>query len=133
MGEYSVYIRINSEKCITAVNSSGFLYFIAGWVKIDSGVGDKYYHAQGNYFDKPITDDRGIFRYITFPVDEHPSREAIHTYPINGTMYGIYERTQEEMDADWVEPEHIPSQEERISYIERAVYSLLGGVIDSQA
>lgn len=60
---YIVYVKINSEKYITEVNSSAFLINTAGWVDIDSGIGDRYHHAQGNYFQTPICMDGGAFRY----------------------------------------------------------------------
>ena len=53
---------------------------------IDEGYGDKYHHAQSQYLDKPITDERGVWRYAL-------------TETASG-VYGVEERTQEEMDAD---------------------------------
>ena len=60
---YIVYIKANSSGYITEVNSSAFLANITDWTEIDSGHGDKYYHAQGNYFHKPIFTDGGAYRY----------------------------------------------------------------------
>ena len=57
MKPYEVYITINKNGYTTAVNSSAFLTDTDGWIKIDEGYGDKYHHAQGNYFDKPIHTD----------------------------------------------------------------------------
>lgn len=57
---YKVYVKTDDKNRITAVNSSAFLSSLEGWQEIDSGFGDKYHHAQGNYFDQPIMDDRGI-------------------------------------------------------------------------
>ena len=63
MGEnYKVYIKTDGTD-IVAVNSSAFLTDLTDWVEIDSGQGDKYHHAQGNYFGKPIVTDTGIYRY----------------------------------------------------------------------
>ena len=59
---YKVYIKTDGTD-IVAVNSSAFLADTTDWIEIDSGRGDKYHHAQGNYFDKPITTDSGIYRY----------------------------------------------------------------------
>ena len=99
MQPYIVYVRTDDADRITAINSSAFLTDATGWVQIDSGYGDKYHHAQGNYFDKPLYDDRGICRYKL--VDGKP-----------------VERTQEEMDADYVPPEVKPTDAERISQLE---------------
>lgn len=60
---YIVYVKTNSEGYIAAVNSSEFLTDTADWVEIDSGYGDKYHHAQGNYFTKPVFTDGGAYRY----------------------------------------------------------------------
>lgn len=67
---YIVYIKTNSSGCITDVNSSAFLSDVTGWAEIDSGYGDKYHHAQGNYFPKPIITDAGAYRYKL--VDDKP-------------------------------------------------------------
>lgn len=99
MQPYIVYVLTDSEGRITAVNSSAFLSEPVGWTPIDSGYGDRYHHAQGNYFAAPIRDERGICRY------KLAGGQAV-------------ERTQAEMDADWVEPEPQPSVQERIAALE---------------
>lgn len=99
MQPYIVYVRSDDAARITAINSSVFLADVTGWKEIDSGYGDKYHHAQGNYFDKPMYDDRGIFRY-----------KLVNGRPV--------ERTQEEMDADYVPPEVKPTDAERILQLE---------------
>ena len=63
MESYIVYAATNSDGCITAINSSAFLADTTGWTEIDSGYGDKYHHAQGNYLPKPIITDSGAYRY----------------------------------------------------------------------
>ena len=63
MEPYIVYAKTNSGGCITAVNSSAFLPGTADWTEIDSGYGDKYHHAQGNYFPLPIVTMGGAYRY----------------------------------------------------------------------
>lgn len=51
---YIVYVRTSPEGYILEVNSSAFLTDTNGWTEIDRGYGDKYHHAQGNYFPHPI-------------------------------------------------------------------------------
>ena len=63
MGDYIVYVRTDSNGHITSVNSSAFLPDTTGWMEIDSGYGDRYHHAQGNYFPLPIITGGGAYRY----------------------------------------------------------------------
>lgn len=60
---YIVYVKTDSSGYITAVNSAAFLSDTAGWMEIDSGYGDKYHHAQGNYFPQSIYTEGGAYRY----------------------------------------------------------------------
>lgn len=99
MQPYVVYVKVDEFNRVTSINSSEFLTDVTGWTGIDSGYGDKYHHAQGNYFDKPLYDERGICRY-----------KLVNGKPI--------ERTQEEMDADYVEPEVKPTTEQRVDALE---------------
>ena len=63
MNPYIVYVKVNSNSYITAVDSSAFLTDLTDWVKIDEGYGDKYHHAQGKYFDRPVMTMGGAYRY----------------------------------------------------------------------
>lgn len=63
MTPYIVYIKTGDANRITAVNSSAFLTDTTGLVEIDRGYGDKYHHAQGNYFPQPIITMGGAYRY----------------------------------------------------------------------
>lgn len=81
---YSVFVKTDSNACIVSVNSSAFAD--AEWgIRIDEGTGDKYYHAQGNYFSNGIYTDDGIPRYKL--VDGAPEL-----------------RTEEEIQADRPDP-----------------------------
>lgn len=60
---YIVFVKPNFNSYITAVNSSAFLTNAAEWVEIDRGYGDKYHHAQGNYFEKTIMTMHGAYNY----------------------------------------------------------------------
>jgi len=59
-----VYIKVNENHEITEVGSSIFIEDRTGWIEIDEGVGDKYAHAQNNYFEKPIKDEDGNYNYL---------------------------------------------------------------------
>lgn len=99
-----VLVRVDNAGRITAINSSAFVQDASGWLEIDSGWGDRYRHAQGNYLPMPLRDDRGVCRY----------RLA------DGA---VMERTQEEMDADYTPPEATPTQLDRIEA--QALYTAL--------
>lgn len=118
MQPYIVYIKSDEQNRIKSVNSSAFLRDTDGWVEIDRGFDDKHHHAQGNYFPSPIYDERGIMRYMTAPIADYPDREAYHVYKRNGEQWGIYERTQEEMDADYIPPVPAASIEKRVENVE---------------
>ena len=113
MNPYIVYVKTDDANRITAVNSSAFLRDTDGWTEIDSGYGDKYHHAQGNYLEKPLFDERGICRYM---LDENNKP---------------YERTQEEMDMDYIPYTAIPSQldiiEAQVTYTAMMTDTLLEG------
>lgn len=98
---YEVYALTDKEGRIININCLDYQPEITGWYKIDEGYGDKYHHAQGNYLPKPIRDERGIYQFKL----------------VNGQ---VVERTQAEMDADWVEPKYEPSDRERIEALEKA-------------
>lgn len=60
---YVVYVKINEAGYIVSVNSSAFLSDLTDWQEIDRGYGDRYHHAQGNYFPKSVTTESGVYRY----------------------------------------------------------------------
>ena len=99
MKPYIVYVKLDDANCITAVNSSAFLRDVTSWTEIDSGYGDRYHHAQGNYLPGSLYDLRGVCRYKL----------------VGGE---VQERTQEEMDADYVPPEEKPTTEQRVDALE---------------
>lgn len=59
-----VLIQIDSRNVIKAINSSIFITDTKGWIQIDEGVGDKYAHAQNNYFDQTLSDSKGQSNYV---------------------------------------------------------------------
>ena len=99
---YRVFALTDERDRILDINSDAFLADTAGWVQIDEGIGDRYHHAQGNYFPKSKFDERGIPRYAYVP-DGNPKWR---------------ERTKEEMDADYVPPEPVPPLEDRVDAVE---------------
>ena len=99
MKPYIVYIKTDDTNRITAIDSSAFLSDTTGWTEIDSGYGDRYHHAQGNYLPGPLTDNRGVYRY-----------KLVNGRPV--------ERTQEEMDADYTPMEIKLTTEQRVDALE---------------
>ena len=90
---YRVFALTDERDRILDINSDAFLADPAGWTQIDEGVGDRYHHAQGNYLPKSLYDERGIPRYKL----------------VDGQ---VVERTQEEMEADYVPQQQNPTAEE---------------------
>lgn len=101
MHDYIVYVRPNDAGHIAAVNSSEFLQDTTGWVEIDRGAGDKYHHAQNNYFDQPIRTESGVYRY-----------KLVDGKPVECTAEEI--AAQEEAN----KPEVVPSTEDRLKELE---------------
>lgn len=89
-----VLVRIDDAGRVTAINSDAFVSG-DGWTAIDEGEGDRYRHAQNNYLPKPLTDERGVYRYKL----------------VDGL---VAQRTQAEMDADFdARPAPEPTAEEK--------------------
>ena len=101
---YEVYVKIDEQNRIIEINSNEFISDLTNWIKIDEGEGDKYHHAQGNYLPLPLADDRMIYHY-----------KLVDGIPV--------ERTQEEMDADYVEPEipEVQTYDEQIAELKAQV------------
>ena len=76
-----VLVQTDDAGRVTAINSDAFVSG-DGWTAIDEGEGDRYRHAQNNYLLKPLTDERGVYRYKL----------------VDGL---VAQRTQAEMDADF--------------------------------
>lgn len=102
---FGVLVRTDSENRVTAINSSGFAEG-SGWMQIAEGYGDKYHHAQNNYLPKPLTDERGVYRYKL----------------VDGL---VAQRTQAEMDADFdALPAPPLTTEERVNNVEQRTDAL---------
>lgn len=105
--KYTVYIRTNEAGRIAEVNSSAFLADTAGWTAIDEGYGDKYHHAQGNYFPQPLYDVRGCANY-----------KLENNIPV--------ERSDEEKEAEIANrPAPMSSYNDRVAALEEAMLVML--------
>lgn len=113
MKPYIVYVKANDLGYIVDVNSSAFLEDTTGWVEIDSGFGDKYYHAQGNYFSKPVMTIDGVCYY-----------KMVDGEVVECTA----EEIAEQEEANKPEPEATTDQ--RITDLEEAMELLLSGVTE---
>lgn len=116
MKPYIVYVKPNSNGYITAVNSSAFLTDTADWMEIDSGYGDKYHHAQGNYFPQPIRTIGGAYRYklVDGKVAECSVEEIAEQEAANAST-------------------STPTQEERISALEEENAMLMECLLEMSA
>nr|DAF76137.1 MAG TPA: hypothetical protein [Caudoviricetes sp.] len=83
--KYKVYVKLDENNCIAVVESDLTLKDTTGYVQIDEGTGDKYAHAQGNYFprDKPLRDSqgRGNYKYVNNEVVELTDEEKESLFP----------------------------------------------------
>ena len=97
----SVYIKTDSDGNITDINSDIFIEDTENWIKIDEGTGDKYAHAQGNYFSESVITENGIYRYkyIDNEVVEKTAEEIENETENNenDTEFSETERIQAEM------------------------------------
>ena len=59
-----VYVMVNENNEITAINSEIFIRDLTDWVYVDEGFGDKYAHAQSNYFGEELSDDDGNYKFV---------------------------------------------------------------------
>lgn len=58
-----VYVKVNTNNEIIEVGSSVFIQDTTGWVEIDKDFGDKYAHAQSQYFENPLMNEDGTYNY----------------------------------------------------------------------
>lgn len=103
--EIKVYVKTNENNEIIEINSSIFLADTTDYIEIDSGYGDKYAHAQGNYLDKPLADEQGRYNYKL----------------VDGEVVEIAEE-----DKPIIEVIPQKSTEERLQEIEEELNALLG-------
>lgn len=61
-----VYVKVNTNNEIIEVDSSVFIQDTTDWVEIDSGFGDKFAHAQSQYFEKPLMNEDGSYNYTYY-------------------------------------------------------------------
>lgn len=106
-----VYIKTDDKNRVTAISSEIFISDTTGWAEIDRGDGDRYVHAQGNYFPKPLTDENGVYRYK-------------YTDGI------VSERTAEEMAGDMPEPIPTITQEQRLTAAENAIEEIINLIME---
>ena len=121
MEPYIVYVKTDSGGYINAVNSSAFLTDTTGWTEIDSGYGDKYHHAQGNYFLLPIITVDGAYRY-----------RVVDGKPVECTPEEIAQQEEEAL-----KPVPTPTLESRVEVLEidasetrEALEMILSGVTE---
>ena len=58
-----VYIEIDKDNNIIKVFSNDFEQPKETSIEIDKGCGDKFRHAQSQYFDKPLMNENGTYNY----------------------------------------------------------------------
>ena len=106
---YTVYIKTDAQNRVTQISSSSFLPDTTGWTKIDEGAGDKYHHAQGNYFALPVTTSNGT-----------------HNYKLVGGV-AVETTAKEKADELAAMPPPAPTAQERIEALEAALLTIMEG------
>lgn len=113
---YKVFVLTDEADRIIDVSSDAFLDDPEGWTQIAQGKGDRFLHAQRNYFPMPIMDGRGVYRYKL--QDGAPVK-----------------RTAEEMDGDYIAPEpdlaaQVAELRESNRQLQEALDLLLSGEVE---
>ena len=79
-----VYIKIDDNNCIIQIESTISDINFSKWILIDEGNGNKYAHAQGNYFpkEKPLRDIMGRcnYKYVDNKIVELTEEEKEKLY-----------------------------------------------------
>lgn len=105
-----VYAKLDENRVIIEIKSEIFLNDTTGYICIDMGYGDKYSHAQGNYLEKGLTDEKGRYNY------KFISKK-------------VMELTEEEKATFYPEPTPQPTTAERLEALESAMLEMiLGGM-----
>ena len=110
MDKIKVYVKLDENKIITQINSSIFLKDMTDYICIDEGTGDKYAHAQGNYLEKGLTDEKGRYNYKWY-------------------RNKLVELSDEEKEELFPTPTPQPTNDERLEALESAMLEMiLGGM-----
>ena len=56
---YGVYVQVNKDNYVTAIDSDAFIPDLSFWIKADEGTGELYKYARVNYCPKGIQTDGG--------------------------------------------------------------------------
>ena len=103
-----VYVRLDENKTIVEINSSIFLNDTTDWVEIDEGEGDRYAHAQGNYFEGGLLDEQGRYKYKLY-------------------RNKVKERAEDEKEVAEQEPSRLDKLESKLETLEK-LFELFKGV-----
>lgn len=113
MEAYKVYVMTDKNGYITAANSSAF---VSGedWTEIDEGLGDRFHHAQANYFPLPLMTEGGAWQYRL----------------IDGVAAECSEEDIAAQEAEIAAQPQPPNDAERIAELEAALELLLSGATE---
>ena len=56
---HGVYVQINLDSYVTAIDSDAFIPDLSNWIKVDEGRGELYKYARVNYCPKGLQTDGG--------------------------------------------------------------------------
>lgn len=73
---HGVYVQINLDSYVTAIDSDAFIPDLSGWIKVDEGRGELYKYARVNYCPKGLQTDGGWnYKLVDFVVVYAPQVE----------------------------------------------------------
>lgn len=110
-----VYVLLNEDNRIIRCEGGYTMQNIQNiddWVFIDEGTGDKYNHAQGNYFPLPLITNSGAYRY-----------KLVDGKPVECTAEEI--KAQEEANVRPAKPTQLDRVEAQVAYTAMITDTLL--------
>lgn len=132
---YIVYIKTDDENNVIDINSSAFISDTTDWKEIDSGDGDRYRHAQGNYFSNSLTDEYGVYRYryVDGNIIEKTSEEMKSEY--NLKMLGVFKISKiadsKDKLAEWLSSNPMEFTDGKLYSVTEEKQALLNGNLAS--
>lgn len=94
-GTWGVYVQINIDNYVTAIESNAFLDDTTNWLKVDEGTGELYKYARVNYCPKGLTTDGGYnYKLVDGVVVYAPQQEQPEDHNEMSSQEEFFEATR---------------------------------------